>query len=73
MAYGNTGYSKVIGIVLYLFPNYYNIYLVGPVYYCPGHPYNIISSGTLKFYVGFKKVTYENLEHCEFFDPQGRS
>ena len=44
-----------------------------PVYYCPDHPYNNISSVSLKFYVGFQKVTSETLEHCEFFDPQGRS
>ena len=44
-----------------------------PVYYCLGHPYKTISSGDLKFYAGFKKVTSEPLEHCDFVDPQGRS
>ena len=46
---------------------------MGSVYYCPGHPSNTISSGDLKFYVGFQNVTSEPLEHCEFFDPQDRS
>ena len=46
---------------------------MGPVYYCPGHPSNTISPGSLKFYVGFQKVTSETLEHCDFVDPQVRS
>ena len=29
--------------------------------------------GDLKFYIGFKKVTSEPLEHCDFVDPQGCS
>ena len=53
------------------FPNFSIIYPVGPVYYCPGQPSNTISSGALKFYIGFKKVTSEPLEHCDFVDPQG--
>ena len=69
----NTGHAQGIGIILCLFPNFSIIYLVGLVYYCPGHPSNTISSGSLKFYAGFKKVTYEPLEHCDYFDPQGCS
>ena len=45
---------------------------MGPVYYCPGQPYKIISSGELKFYAGFEKVTSKPIEHCDFVDPQGR-
>ena len=37
-----------------------------PVYYFPSHPYNTISPGALKFYVGFQKVTSEHIGHCEF-------
>ena len=70
---GNTGHDQGIGIILFLFHNYFIIYPVGPVYYSPCHPYNTISSGYLKFCVGFQKVTYEPLEHCDFVDPQGRS
>ena len=29
--------------------------------------------GSFKFYVEFKNVTSEPLEHCDFVDPQGRS
>ena len=43
------------------------------VYYCPGHSSKSISSGDIKFYIGFKKVTYEPLEHCDFVEPQSRS
>ena len=42
-------------------------------YYFPGQLSKTISSGALKFYIGFKKVTSENLEHFDFFDPQGHS
>ena len=70
---GNTGHAQGIGIILCRFPNCSIIYPVGPVYYCPGHPSNTISSGALKFYIGIKKVTSEPLEHCDFVDPQGRS
>ena len=44
---------------------------MAPVYYCPGHPYNNISSGDIKFYVFFQKFTSEPFEYCEFVDPQG--
>ena len=70
---GNTRHAQGIGIILCRFTNFSIIYLVGPVYYCPGNPSNTISSGALKFYIGFKNVTYESLEHCDFFDPQGCS
>ena len=73
LANGNTGHAQGIGIILCCFPNCSIIYPVGPVYYCTGHPSNTISSGTLKFYIGFKKVTYEPLEHCDFVEPQGPS
>ena len=71
LAYENTGHAQVIGIILCLFPNCLIIYPVGPVCYFPGHPSNTISSGALKFYIGFKKVKSEPLEHCDFVDPQG--
>ena len=61
LANGNTGHAQEIGIILYRFPNCSIIYPVGPVYYCPGHPYNTISSGALNFYIGLKKVTSEPL------------
>ena len=73
LANGNTGHAQGIGIILCRFTNFSIIYPVGPVYYCPGHPSNTISSGALKFYIGLKKVTSEPLEHCDFVDPQGRS
>ena len=57
LANGNTGHTQGIGIILYCFPNWYIIYLVGPVFNCLGHPSNPISSGDLKFYVGLQKVT----------------
>ena len=49
----NTGYSQLIGIILCRFNSCSIIYLVVPVYYCPGHPSNTISSDALKYYVGF--------------------
>ena len=73
LANGNTGHAQGIGIILCRFPNCSIIYPVGPVYHCPGHPSNTISSDALKFYIGSKKVTSETLEHCDFVDPQGRS
>ena len=73
LANGNTGHSQVIGVILCRFTNCLVIYLVGPVYYCPSHPSNTISSGALKFYICFLKVTSEPLEHCDFVDTQGRS
>ena len=53
LANGNMGHAQKIGIILCCFPNCSIIYPVGPVYYCPGHPSNTISSGALKFYIGF--------------------
>ena len=57
----NMGHAQGIGIILCFFPNCIIIYPTGTVYYCPGHPSNTISSGDLKFYIGFKKVTSEPL------------
>ena len=71
LANGNTGHAQGIEIILCRFPKCLIIYSVGPVYYCPGHPFNTISSGDLKFYIGFKKVTSETLEHCDFVEPKG--
>ena len=68
-----TVHAQGIGILLCCFPDCSIIYPVEPVYYFPGHLYNIISSGALKFYVGFQKVASETLEHCDFFYPQGCS
>ena len=73
LANESTGHAQGIGVVLCCSPNCLIIYPVGPVYYFPGHPSNTISSGALKFYIGFKKFTSEPLEHCDFVDPQGRS
>ena len=53
-----TGHAQVIGIILCCFPNCYIIYPEVPVYYCPGHTSKTISSGTLKVYVGFKRVKF---------------
>ena len=69
LANGNTGHAQGIGIILCRFSNCSIIYSAGPVYYCPGHPSKTISSGALKFYICFKKVTSEPLEHCDFVDP----
>ena len=49
----NMVHTQVIGIILCRFPNCSIIYTVVPVYYSPGRPFNTISSGALKFYVGF--------------------
>ena len=57
----NTGHAQVIGIILCHFTNCPVIYLVGPVYYFPGHYSKNISLGALKFFVGFQKVTSETL------------
>ena len=73
LANEKTGHAQGIGIILCFFPNCSIIYPVEPVYYFPGHLYNTISSGALKFYVGFQKVASETLEHCDFFYPQGCS
>ena len=69
----NRLHYQVIGIILFHFPNCSIIYPVGPGYYCPSQPYNIISLGALKLYVEFKNVMSEPLDHCDFFDPQGYS
>ena len=53
---GNTGHAQWIGIILCCFPNRSIIYTVGPVYYFPGHPSNIISSSALKFILVFKRL-----------------
>ena len=73
MANENMVHAQGIGIVLFCFPNCLIIYIFGPVYYFPGHPSNTISSGALKFYVGFKIFTSEPLEHCDFVKPQYHS
>ena len=73
LANGNMEHDQLIGILLCSFINCSIIYPVVSVYYCTGHTYNNISSGALKFYVGFQKFTYEPVEHCDFVDPQGRS
>ena len=70
---GNTIHAQGIGILVCIFPKCHIICPLGPVYYCPGHHYNTISSGSLKLYVGFKKVISEPFEHCDFVDPQGHS
>ena len=46
---------------------------MGTVYYCPDHPYNNISSCSLKLYIGFQKVAYKSIENCDFVYSQGRS
>ena len=53
LAIVNTVHAQGIGIILCRFPNCSVIYLVGIVYYCPGHPSNTISLGALNFYAGF--------------------
>ena len=55
LANGNTGHAQWIGIILCCFTNCSIIYPVGPVYYFTGHPSKTISSGALKFYIGFLK------------------
>ena len=73
LANGNTVHAQGIGIILCYFTNCLIIYPVVPVYYFPGHLSNTLSSGALKFYIGYKKVTSKPLEHCDLADPQGRS
>ena len=68
---GNTGHAQGIGIILCRFPNCLSIYPFVPVYYFPGHPSITISSGALKFYICFLKVTSEPIEHCGCVGPQG--
>ena len=53
---GNTGHFRIIGIILCCFPNCTIICLVEPVYYFPGHPYNTISSGNIKFMFVFRRL-----------------
>ena len=65
---GKTRHAQYLGF-LCGFPNCYIIYPAVPAYYCSGHPSNNISSGALKLYVGFQKVTSETLEHFDFVDP----
>ena len=62
----NMGQAQGIVIVLCSFTNYFIIYPVGQFYYCLGHTYNTISSGALKVYVGFQRVTSESLKHLNF-------
>ena len=73
LANGDMGHAKLIEVILYHFINCPIIYPVGPFYYCSGHPSNTISSGSLKFYIGFQKFASEPLEHCDFVHPQGCS
>ena len=42
LANGNMGHDQVIGIILSRFTNCTILYVVVLVYYCPGHPSNII-------------------------------
>ena len=42
LANEKTGHAQVIGIILFHSPKRPIIYLAGPVYYFPGHPYNTI-------------------------------
>ena len=69
----NTGHDQVIGDILCYFHYCSIIFPVGPAYYCLGLPFKTISSGALKFYVGFQNFTSEPLEHCDYVDPQGSS
>ena len=57
----NTVHAQGIRIILYSFPKFPIIYPVVTVYYCPGHPYNTISLGDLKFYVCSLKFKSEPL------------
>ena len=69
----NMGHAQLIGIILCHFTNCPIIYPVVPVYYCTGHPSNTISSGDLKFHLGFQNIVSEHNEHCDFVDPPGSS
>ena len=68
---GKMVHAQVIGFVLCHFPNCPIIYPVGPVYYFLDLPSATILLGDLKFHAGFKNVTSEPLQHCEFVDSQG--
>ena len=67
LANENTGHAKIIGIVLCHFTNSSIIYPVGLVYYFPGHPYNTISSGSLKCYVFFQRLHLNPLNILTLF------
>ena len=56
LANGDTGHVQLIGVILCHFPDYSIIYPLVPVYYCPSHLSNTISSGALKFYEFFKML-----------------
>ena len=73
LANGNTVNAQVIGIILCRLTNCPIIYDLGSVYYCPFHPSNTLSLGSLKCYVGFKNDMTEPLEHYDFLEPQGCS
>ena len=73
LANGNTGYSKVIEIILCCFTKCTIIYPVGPAYYCLVHFSSTIQLGAFRFCIGFQKVTYEPFENCDFVDPQSCS
>ena len=64
-----TVHAQGIGIILCGFTNCTIIYLVESVYYCPGHPFNTVSLGLLKWNVGFQKVLSETLENFDFPSP----
>ena len=61
MVNGNTVHAQGSWVILCCFSKCYIIYPVGLIYYFPGHPTNTISSGDLKFYGGFQKVTSETI------------
>ena len=52
LADGNMVHAQLIGVILCHFTNCSIIYPIVPAYYCPGHPFNTISLGDLKFYPG---------------------
>ena len=70
---GNTVHDQLMETILCYIYNCPITYPVGPVYYFLCHHYNNISLDALNFYVDFKKVTSEPLEHCDFVDPQNCS
>ena len=53
----NMGHAQGIEIILYQFTICPNIHPLGQAYFCPVNLQNTISLGTLKWYVGSKKVT----------------
>ena len=70
LANGNRLYAQGVWVIFCNFPNYSIINPLGPVYYCPGHPSNTMPSYAVKCYVGFQKVKYDPIEHCDFVNPQ---